>query len=106
MVVAHSHKTDKQIFLMRIILIEVIKMIKLYIRYECPFCQKVLKKLKELDLEEDEDFELIEAGQGTPGRGTVLEVGGRGQVPFMIDGDTHMYESDDIIDYIVNKFKD
>jgi len=67
-------------------------MIKLYIRQECPFCQKVIGKIKELNLVIGTDVELIDASEGTPGRGIVLEIGKKAQVPFMIDGGVNMYE--------------
>jgi glutaredoxin 2 len=79
-------------------------MIELYIRESCPFCQRVIGVVKELNLQEGEDYVLIDATQGTPGREKVLDVGGRGMVPFMIDGDANMYESADIIGYIREKF--
>jgi glutaredoxin 2 len=34
----------------------------------------------------------------------LLEIGGRHKVPFMIDGDTHLYESEDIVAYIEKKY--
>ena len=34
------------------------------------------------------------------GREVVLSVGGKGMVPFLIDGDISMYESDDIVAYL------
>lgn len=78
-------------------------MIKLYVRFDCPYCQKVIDKIEELTLEKDKDYELIEAGNGTPGREIVLKIGGKGQVPFMMDNKVHMYEGDDIINYIEKK---
>ena len=33
----------------------------------------------------------------------LLTLGGKAQVPFLVDGDTMMYESDDIIDYLNQK---
>ena len=64
----------------------------------------VMGTTKELDLEKGKDFELIEAGEGTPGREVVLKEGGLPQVPFMIDGETKMYESGDIVEYLKKKF--
>ena len=54
----------------------------------------------ELGLVEGKDFEAIPAGPGTPGRLTVEARGGSQMVPFLVDGQTAMYESDDIIDYL------
>lgn len=78
-------------------------MIQLYIRAGCPFCQKVEKAAHAIGLLEGQDFELVNAAPGTPGRDVVLEVGGKAMVPFLIDGNTSMYESDDIISYLKTK---
>jgi len=80
-------------------------MIKLYMGARCPFCQKVLKAAGRLGLEDGKDFTTIDAAVGTPGREVVLRVGGKGMVPFLIDGDTAMYESDDIVAYMEKKFR-
>lgn len=78
-------------------------MIQLYIRAGCPFCQKVEKAAAAIGLVEGTDFEFVDAAPGTPGRDVVLEVGGKAMVPFLIDGDTSMYESDDIVNYLKAK---
>ncbi len=75
-------------------------MIELYMRDGCPFCQKVVQAAGEFGLKEGEDFKVIDAAQGTPGREVVLSRGGKAMVPFMIDGDISMYESSDIISYL------
>ncbi len=75
-------------------------MIELYINTRCPFCQKVLKAADECGLEEGKDYTTIDATAGTPGREVVLHVGGKGMVPFLVDGDSSMYESDDIVTYL------
>ena len=54
----------------------------------------------ELGLVEGEDFEVIPAGPGTPGQSAVEARGGSQMVPFLVDGQIAMYESDDIIDYL------
>jgi len=75
-------------------------MIQLYLSASCPFCKKVLVAAGQLGLQEGKDFTTIDAAPGTPGRDVVLTVGGKGMVPFLIDGDTSMYESDDIVAYL------
>lgn len=80
-------------------------MIKLYIMDGCPYCQKVMRKIEELKLEKGKDFEIVDSLPGTQGREELIKIGGKGQVPFLVDGDQHMYESDDIIGYIEEKFK-
>lgn len=79
-------------------------MIQLYVKFDCPFCGKVMQTIEKLNLKKGEDFEYIDAALGTPGREIVFKEGGKSQVPFMIDGDTRMYESGDIIEYIEKKF--
>ncbi len=75
-------------------------MIEFYVRDGCPFCQKVVQAADEFGLKKGEDFTLIDAAPGTPGREMVLSRGGKAVVPFMIDGDTSMYESGDIVTYL------
>ncbi len=78
-------------------------MIKLYVRKGCPFCKKVETAAATMGLVAGSDFELIDAAPETPGRDVVLKVGGKGMVPFLIDGGISMYESDDIITYLKTK---
>lgn len=72
-------------------------MLKLYVFEECPYCRKVRKAFEEMGL----DYELIFAEWGTPLHEEVKRLGGKGQVPFLVDTerDVQMYESDDIIAY-------
>lgn len=78
-------------------------MIQLYMRADCPFCKKVERAAHEMGLTPGKDFEIINAGPMTPGRDVVIEVGGKEMVPFLIDGQISMYESDDIIEYMKGK---
>lgn len=75
-------------------------MIQLYLSANCPFCRKVLKAADQMGLEEGKNFTIVNAVPGTPGADVVLKVGGDYMVPFLIDGDHFMYESDDIILYL------
>ncbi|MCG9873843.1 MAG: glutathione S-transferase N-terminal domain-containing protein [Leptospiraceae bacterium] len=79
-------------------------MIKLFQFDSCPYCARVINRLKSLGLKENKDYKLIEASRGTPGREEVLKLGGMNQVPFLVDDEVQMYESADIIDYIEKKF--
>ena len=79
-------------------------MIELYIWNSCPFCQKVLRAAENMGLEEGTDYTIIDGGPGTVGRMTVQSRGGKSMVPFLVDGDVAMYESDDIIAYLKDKF--
>ncbi|TKB08330.1 glutathione S-transferase N-terminal domain-containing protein [Desulforhopalus sp. IMCC35007] len=78
-------------------------MIQLYVRAGCPYCKKVETAAAEMGLVEGSDFELVDAAPNTPGREVVLKTGGKGMVPFLIDGEISMYESADIIDYLKAK---
>jgi glutathione S-transferase len=80
-------------------------LIKIYQFRACPFCQKVVFKIFDLGLKQGVDYELVEASFGTPGRDEVIALGGKSQVPFMVDGETKLYESNDIIQYLENKFQ-
>jgi glutathione S-transferase len=64
----------------------------------------VMNSIQNLGLKEGVDYEKIEASRGTPGREKVLEIGGKNQVPFLVDGNVSMYESRDIILYLKEKY--
>ena len=75
---------------------------ELFIYETCPFCLKVRGAMKSMGYKEGEDIQLVDAHQeGNKER--LLTLGGKAQVPFLVDGDTTMYESDDIIDYLNQK---
>ncbi|MBM9606281.1 glutathione S-transferase N-terminal domain-containing protein [Desulfopila inferna] len=75
-------------------------MIDLYMWESCPFCRKVLQAADRMGLREGEHYRVINAAPGTPGRDVVAQKGGKAMVPFLVDGATYMYESDDIIEYL------
>lgn len=75
-------------------------MIKLYVRKGCPYCKKVELAAEQLGWQQGKEYELVNAAPGTPGREIVLRVGGKAMVPFLIDDQTSMYESDDIVNYL------
>jgi glutathione S-transferase len=79
-------------------------MFQLYQYNSCPYCQKVIRAIESLGLTSGKDYELVEASRGTEGRARVEKLGGYSQVPFLVDGDVKMYESDDIVDYLRSKF--
>ena len=80
-------------------------MVELYLSSTCPFCIKVVRAAEAMGLKEDEDYRIIDAGPGTAGRQKVVDTGAKSMVPFLLDGDHWMYESDDIIDYLREKFE-
>lgn len=79
-------------------------MIEIFYRAGCPYCDKVLKAADRMGLISGQHYQAVDAGIGTPGRDTVIKLGGKAMVPFLKDGAHTMYESDDIIEYLRNKF--
>ncbi len=78
-------------------------MLKLYTYEACPFCEKVRRAFAELGI----DYEEVDAERGTDGSLKLVELGGKQQVPFLVDEEEgiFMYESDDIISYARARFK-
>ena len=75
---------------------------ELFIYETCPFCLKVMDAMNGMGYKEDEDITLVDAHQ-EENKERLLTLGGKTQVPFLVDRDTTMYESDDIIDYLNQK---
>ena len=75
---------------------------KLFIYETCPYCLKVRAAMKDLGLKEGVDVELVDA-HIEENREELLKLGGKAQVPFLVDEEVMMYESDDIISYLVKK---
>ena len=71
----------------------------LYVKTGCPFCAKVLMTGEDLNITFDEkniaDPAVAEE---------LIARGGKRQVPYLVDDDTEMYESDDIIAYLTQKY--
>ncbi len=79
-------------------------MLTLYVIQDCLFCRRVMNKINELGLVGNKDYQKIDASYGSEARDFVISKGGASQVPFMIDGDVQMYESEAIKNYITQKF--
>jgi len=77
-------------------------MIELYTTDVCPYCHKVMAALDEANI----TYETKNVGNDEAARATLLGKGGNMQVPFMIDTDTgtSMYESDNIISYVLQTY--
>jgi len=77
-------------------------MIKLYTRTGCPYCGMVLGVINEMDI----DYKELEISNEA-NLDSLLEIGGKQQVPFLIDEDRNvsMYESSDIIEYLKKNYK-
>ncbi|GAB2300718.1 hypothetical protein Dimus_034755 [Dionaea muscipula] len=81
------------------------KPIEIYEFESCPFCRKVREIVAVLDL----DVLYYPCPRNGPNfRPKVAQMGGKKQFPYMVDPNTGvaMYESDDIIKYLVNKYGD
>ncbi|KND50890.1 MAG: hypothetical protein AB202_00595 [Parcubacteria bacterium C7867-007] len=76
-------------------------MLTLYVKTGCPYCAKVLRAGEELGI----DFDLKNVSDD----GIVEELiarGGKEQMPYLVDAEMNveMYESDDIIAYLHQRF--
>ncbi|MFI3301069.1 MAG: glutathione S-transferase N-terminal domain-containing protein [Candidatus Gastranaerophilales bacterium] len=73
-------------------------MFDLYVMETCPYCRKVMDFLVMNNIEYNKfDVALQE------NLDKLVELGGKAQVPFLVDGDKMIYESDYIIEYIKEK---
>lgn len=70
------------------------KNLKLYIRKTCPFCDKVLRYIKENNIL---NIEIIDVSENEK---ELEEKGGKNQVPCLLIDDYYLYESLDIINYL------
>lgn len=78
------------------------KTLDLYYYDSCPFCQKVLRAMHSLGIEDKVTLKNILTNQKNAD--TLVRVGGKRQVPCLfIDGDP-LYESDDIVAYLKHEF--
>ncbi len=77
-------------------------MMQLYYMPQCPYCQKVLKAFESFRLTKGKDFTLVDVND-EKNHLELLNLGGEDQVPFLVDGKTMMYESDEIIEYVKKK---
>jgi len=68
----------------------------LYYRPNCPFCTKVFKTLKKLDIE----IELKDLNSNQEFQAELIEIGGKRQVPCLVIDGKAKYESQDIISYL------
>ena len=65
----------------------------------CPYCRFVREAVTALDLVVD----VKPCGRGSRHRAEARKVGGKEQFPLLVDGDTVLYESADIVDYLAAK---
>jgi glutaredoxin len=72
------------------------KELVLYYKPTCPFCKKVLAFMEEDGI----DLPLRDIVADEDARQTLVEAGGKQQVPCLFIGGEPLYESDDIIQYL------
>ena len=65
----------------------------------CPYCRFVREAVTALDLVVD----VKPCGRGSRHRAEARKLGGKEQFPLLVDGDTVLYESADIVDYLAEK---
>ena len=76
-------------------------MFELYMLESCPYCRKVINYLQDNKI----NF-LIKDISDSKYRTELIAFGGKEQVPYLYDSDTKtgLYESDDIINFLKNKY--
>jgi len=74
----------------------------LYYYPECPYCQKVLRELKELGAMNSVELKDIHADDDAVQ--TLIAVGGKRQVPCLFIDGVPLYESDDIVRWLRERF--
>ncbi|MFZ2252804.1 MAG: glutathione S-transferase N-terminal domain-containing protein [Minisyncoccia bacterium] len=70
-------------------------MITLYVKTGCPYCAKVLTTLARLNVSYEEKNIADDAVTEE-----LIARGGKRQVPYIVDRETEMYESDAIVMYV------
>lgn len=78
------------------------KRLDLYYYDSCPYCQKVLRAMRKLGIEDK--IVLRNILQDQQAADTLVRVGGKRQVPCLFIDGVPMYESDDIVEYLTNLF--
>jgi len=76
--------------------------LELYYYPECPYCQKVLWALDALDAKGSVTLKNIHR-DGEALR-TLIDVGGKRQVPCLFIDGVPLYESDDIVEWLRRRF--
>ena len=76
--------------------------LELYYYPECPYCRKVLWALDELGAEDAIVFRNIH--EDDEALRTLIDVGGKRQVPCLFIDGAPLYESDDIVEWLRRRF--
>lgn len=82
-------------------------MLELYEYADCRFCERVRQTLNRLNIEYTS--RIVGSEEDDANRVKLLELGGKKQVPFLVDSSdpnnwVMMYESGDIVKYLEEKF--
>ena len=72
--------------------------LELYYYPACPYCQKVLRAIDELGVADAIELKNIRADEHA--RQTLVEVGGKQQVPCLFIDGAPLYESSDIVKWL------
>jgi glutathione S-transferase len=77
-------------------------MLELYVLEDCPFCQKVRRKMNELGIDFIYRSHLPQKMEESWG----FKIGGKTMVPLLVDQSKNvvMYESDDIVAYLEENY--
>lgn len=77
-------------------------MLELYQKESCPYCHKVRQEFENMGV----DYCIKPMPDGSTRRKELIELGGKEQVPFLVDTDKNvkMYESEDIINYVKENY--
>lgn len=78
------------------------KSLDLYYYDECPYCQKVLRAMRRLGIEDKIVLKNILLSHEAAS--TLVRVGGKRQVPCLFIDGVPMYESDDIVAWLTREF--
>ena len=71
--------------------------LELYMMKTCPYCRKVMKYIDETGRS---DIEYHDINASSEDREHLAKVGGKVQVPCLFIDGKHMYESDDIVEWL------
>lgn len=74
-------------------------MITLYIKSPCPYSARAIAALNLFNVS-FEQKNIADEGIWEE----VVALGGRHKVPFLVDGDIQLYESDEIIEYVQKRY--
>ncbi len=75
--------------------------LKLYYMERCPFCKKVIQFMKRNNIE----VEMVNIEADPKNKDELIALGGKYQVPMLLIDGKPLYESDDIIQWFKDNYK-